>query len=111
MNTIDRILELLQEQGKKQKDLTDHLGVSKNRLTDWKAGRVKSYQKYLPQIAEYLGVSVDYLLGKTEIKKGAAPTGQPLSPMQEKAFNMIMSLPDSALEDLMKFLDALQGKQ
>lgn len=66
MNTINKILELLKQQGKKQKDLTDYLGVSKNLFTDWKSGRIKSYQKYLPQIADYLECSVDYLLGREE---------------------------------------------
>lgn len=111
MSTIDKIVTLLKEQGKTQKDLTDYLGISKNTFTDWKGGRVKSYNKFLPQIADYLGVSVDYLLGKTELKKGAVPTEQPLTPLQEKALNMILSLPDSALEDLMRFLDSFQGKQ
>lgn len=63
MSVLDRICELLNAQGKKQKDLTDYLGISKNSFTDWKSGRVKSYTKHIPEIAEFLGVSADYLLG------------------------------------------------
>ena len=37
-----------------------------------KASR-KSYQKYLPQIAEYFNVSVDYLLGKSEEDQNNKP--------------------------------------
>ncbi len=111
MGTLDRIIDLLKEQKVSQKELCEHLGIKKNAFTNWKSGQNNSYMKHLPQIAEYLDVSVDYLLCKTEIRKGAAPTEQPLTPMQEKAFNMILSLPDSALEDLMGFLDALQDKQ
>lgn len=110
MDTLDKISALLKEQGKTQKELTDYLGLTKNAYTSWKSGTNKSYLKHLPQIAEFFDVSVDYLLGKTEIRKGAGPSGLPLSPMQEKAFNMIMNLPESALEDLMRFLDAMQGK-
>ena len=66
MSTIDKILKLLKEQNKKQKDLTDFLGITKNAFTDWKSGRIKSYQKHLPRIAEFLNVSVDYLLEKEE---------------------------------------------
>lgn len=69
MSVLDKICKLLSEQGKKQKDLTDYLGISKNSFTDWKSGRVKSYTKHLDKISEFLNVSVDYLLGKTEIKK------------------------------------------
>ena len=69
MSTIDRICELLKMQGKKQKDLTDFIGISKNYFTDWKSGRIKSYTKYLPQIAEFFDVSVDYLLGNDTKKK------------------------------------------
>lgn len=68
MNVVDKlvfdnIMRLMKKQNKKQKELTDYLGVTKNVFTDWKAGRLKSYQKYLPKIAEFFGVSVDYLLG------------------------------------------------
>ena len=111
MGTLDRISFLLKEQRKTQKDLCEAIGIKKNAFTSWKNGSNESYRKHLPQIAEYLGVSVDYLLGKTEIRKGTAISEQPLTPMQEKAVNMILNLPDSALEDLMRVLDALQGNQ
>lgn len=65
MSTIDIICDLLEKQNKSQKDLADYLGIGKNRITDWKAGRIHSYTKYLPKIAEFLDVSVDYLLGKS----------------------------------------------
>ena len=68
MSAFDKIQDLLRSQGKKQKDLTDFLGISKNAFTDWKSGRIKSWQKYLPDIADYFGVSVDYLLGKEGYK-------------------------------------------
>lgn len=64
MVTFDNILVLLEASGRSQKELADYLGVNKNRITDWKSGRINSYTKYLPQIADFLGVSVDTLLGK-----------------------------------------------
>ena len=66
LSVLDKIIALLKEQGKKQKDLTDYLGITKNVFTDWKSGRINSYTKYLPQIADFFGVSVDCLLGNTE---------------------------------------------
>lgn len=59
---LQRTFETLKAQGKRHKDLADHLGVSPQRVTDWKSGRVLSYSKYMEKIAAYLGVSVDYLL-------------------------------------------------
>ena len=71
METLLTICSLLKIKKLKQKDLTDYLGLSKNNFTDWKAGRTNSYMKYLPQISEFLNVSVDYLLGREEIQKKA----------------------------------------
>ena len=64
MDTLNKIVQILKERKIKQVELTNYLGVSKNIFTDWKSGRNTSYMKHLPQIAEFFGVSVDYLLGK-----------------------------------------------
>lgn len=69
MRVLNNIISELKQKNKKQKDLTDYLGLTKNVFTDWKSGKNKSYMKYLPQIAEFFGVTVDYLLNAEENKK------------------------------------------
>ena len=61
LSVLDNITKLLDEQGKKQKDLTDYLGISKNAYTDWKSGRIKSYNKHIPKIAEFFNVPIERL--------------------------------------------------
>lgn len=63
MDTLSKISELLREKKISQKELMDHLGLKKGVFTSWKSGLTTSYTKYIPQIAEFLGVSSDYLLG------------------------------------------------
>ena len=57
-----RILACLESQGKKQKDLAEFIGINKNNITDWKSGKSKSYMKYMPEIAEFLGVPINFLV-------------------------------------------------
>lgn len=64
MEVLHKIIQLLKENNKRQMDLTNYLGISKNAVTNWKIGDNASYMKHLPKIAEFFGVSVDYLLGK-----------------------------------------------
>lgn len=66
MEVLNRILTLLKENKKKQIDLTNYLGISKNSFTNWKGGDNTSYKKYLPEIAEFFGVSLDYLVGNSD---------------------------------------------
>lgn len=67
--TLEIILDELKKQGLRQKDLTDFLGLKENTASSWKAGHTLSYLKYLHAIAEFLGVSVEYLRGETDQKK------------------------------------------
>lgn len=66
MDTLDKISDLLIRQGKRQKDLTDFLGIDKSAFATWKSGKTTSYNRYIPQIASFFGVSVDYLLGRSD---------------------------------------------
>lgn len=91
MNTIERISDILLRSGKKQKELMEYLGVSPNLFTEWKAGRNKSYKRYIPQIAEFLGVTRDYLLGKEEIEKAPA---EDLSEGERMVLEAIRGLPE-----------------
>ena len=63
MTTLNKIQTLLQQQHKTQKQLMEHLGLGKTAFTGWKNGANTSYLKHIGKIAEFFGVSTDYLLG------------------------------------------------
>lgn len=69
METLDRIVELMKQNQCENRDLAKHLNLNRQVVTDWKAHRSKSYKKYLPQIAGFFGVSVEYLLGNESVSR------------------------------------------
>ena len=89
---IENIVKLLKEQKKTQKNLTDYLGITQNAFTDWKSGRIKSYNKHLPKIAEFFGVSVDYILGissKEKKEQESRPSSLIKNTFSEREWNVI----------------------
>lgn len=66
LGTFDRIQKLLVDRDIEQQDFAKAIGVRKQAISEWKNGITKSYTKYIDKIADFFGVSVDYLLGKTD---------------------------------------------
>lgn len=64
MTFYERLTELRREKGVTQKQIQKELELGKNSFGDWKKGiiPIRSTQQLL---AKYFGVSVDYLMGKT----------------------------------------------
>ena len=62
MDTVDRIFDLLNKSGLSQQDFASQIGVKKNAVSRWKTRELQSYTKYLPQIAEALDTTTEYLL-------------------------------------------------
>ena len=62
--TFEKIKELSKKQGLSLNQLEEKLGYSRNTLYSLKRQNVST--KRLQEIADYLDVSVDYLLGKSE---------------------------------------------
>ena len=58
-----RIKQELKEQGKKQIDLAKYLQVKKSTLSEWLNNNNEPPMCIIPQIAIFLNVSADYLLG------------------------------------------------
>lgn len=65
MNFIERATELRKEKGISEKQVLSDCGLGKNSFVNWKKGviPVASTQQVL---AKYFGVSVEYLMGKTD---------------------------------------------
>ena len=58
-----RVKEELKNQGKKQVDLCNYLNVKKSTLSEWLNGNNEPSIKYIVEIARFLDVTTDYLLG------------------------------------------------
>ena len=64
---VRRILVLLKEEGKVDKDLTDYLGLPSGSMSKWKYYDSKLYLNYINEICEYLETTPNYLfLGEKE---------------------------------------------
>ncbi|MBQ9355635.1 MAG: helix-turn-helix transcriptional regulator [Clostridia bacterium] len=68
--TYERIESLCKEKGINVTALCTNCGIPRASLSDYKSGRKKTLSaKTLSLIADYFGVSVDFLYGKTDNQK------------------------------------------
>jgi transcriptional regulator with XRE-family HTH domain len=94
---LSRILLLIGSKHGAAQELVRAIGCPKNAVTDWKAGRSRSYKEYAPQIADYYGVSLDWLSGLSDdkgIKKSASS--------EDKADDETIARINAELEDMSK---------
>jgi transcriptional regulator with XRE-family HTH domain len=78
MTISQRIFELLKEKNKQQKDLAAYAGISASAISDWKKKGTNPSAEYIFPIAQFLGVSVEYLLTGNETAYDLSETEQRL---------------------------------
>lgn len=61
---MPRLSELRKQKGLKQGDLAASLGVAQSTLSGWENGKFEIDDKNKIKLADFFGVSVDYLLGR-----------------------------------------------
>lgn len=61
----ERIRKIAKQQGKSITEMLKCCGLSKNALSSMQAGNLPRIEN-LAKIADYLGTSIDYLLGRSE---------------------------------------------
>ena len=88
--TLKRILELIGSKHGSSQELVRAIDATKNAVTEWKSGRSKSYRQYLPQIAAYYGVSLDWLTGLSDIKNPPAVSDE--GKLNEELVNLLCQL-------------------
>ena len=88
MNIGEIIAELRADKGMNQEELSVILNVSRPTLANWESGNRRIDIETLVVIADYFGVSCDYLLGRTKHKYNFALEN-------EKNVDAIMSVYES----------------
>ena len=70
MNTLyNRLKSLRHAANKNQADIAEYLGISKRTYTSFENGCVRINVQYLCKLADLYNTSVDYLLGRTDIRE------------------------------------------
>lgn len=62
---INRLKTLIDNSGKMQKDICADMGISPKKFSYWKTGRIEPHLDDIIILADYFGVTTDYLLGYT----------------------------------------------
>ena len=105
MEFTKRLASLLKEKSIKKSVFLSDLGYSKNAFREWETGVTKSYMNKLAEIADYLDVSADYLLGRTDerdlITKHAASAGDG---------TLYDGLPEEAIQEMESYREFLKEK-
>lgn len=73
----ERIRPLFDSCDETNAEIERKLGITPKTIHKWNTTNLKSYRKYIPQIASYFHVSTDYLLGNTDDPR---PTGKKEQP-------------------------------
>ncbi len=71
MTTLDRVKELCKSRGISVKRLEEKLEIPNNTIYQWK--RITPSLDKLQKVADFFDVSVDYLLGRTNVKRFEEP--------------------------------------
>ena len=110
---MNRIAVLRREQRMSQGELGKIIGVAQNTISNWERGKREADNISLIIIAEYFGVSVDYLLGRSdrEYEKPTSVVGDGLSEKQRMIYERIRRLTPENQEIAIGQLDVLLTHQ
>lgn len=70
MKFKDRLVQLRKELNLTQTDFAEKIGFSRTAVSAWEIGRNEPSNEDTIKIADFFGVSVDYIIGKTNNRKG-----------------------------------------
>lgn len=66
MFKFQNLFKIIEEKGVSAKKLSDDTGISTGNISDWKSGRCCPSVNALITIVDYLNISLDYLVGRTD---------------------------------------------
>ncbi|MBD5111843.1 MAG: helix-turn-helix domain-containing protein [Ruminococcaceae bacterium] len=98
---IPVLFEVMSQRKITLKQLGDNIGASTGNISDWKSGRATPGIEALTKIADYLGCSTDYLLGRTDNSQN---TESDIDPELAEAIKLFANLPSDKRKGLLDFL-------
>lgn len=105
----DIFVRILQERNISAYKLSKDTGIAQGMISYWKTGARTPSAESLNILADYLGCSVDYLLGRDEQQKKPAPTdGDGLDP---ELVELIKRIPADRMPEVERYLRFQAGQE
>lgn len=105
MANYNRIKDLREDSDKTQQELADYLGTSAQHYGKYELGHAEIPFERAIALAKYYNVSLDYIAGLTNNKRGLASSD--LTPDQQDLLNMARSLSESEKKKAVTLLKKL----
>lgn len=96
-----RLKELRIKNGYNQKELAEKLNCAQNTISNWESGKRGIDAETLLHLADFYGVSTDYILGRHVNPEN------PTDPLQNKLISIFTSLNDLGKLEAIKRIDEL----
>lgn len=119
MSFSEKFKELREKSGKSQKYIADALGITSSAVSDWERGVKTPRTERLKEVADYFGVTTDYLTGDADFVDGgyyldgeAAKLADFLHkcPEYKVLFDASKKVKPEDIERVAKMIDLIGGK-
>lgn len=111
MLDFKRLNEVIRDSGITKSFIATHFGKQRSMLNNWEKEKSKPSDEEIQELATLLGVSVDYLEGKSDIKKRPAPKGQTLPAAQQELLNAIDGFSLSELRKVREYAEFVKSQR
>lgn len=108
-DTLNKVLSLIKSNNIPKGKFLSDLKLGRSTISDWTNNKSVSYLKYLPQIAAYFNVSLDWLSGNEQKNKPITERDR----LIEECLNIMDSLPEDlqkVAHEQLKALSAIADK-
>ena len=97
---FQRIESLMRSKGHKTKEMLDYLDLKRCTYDNWKAGKSKSYLKYIDKISEFLEVTPNYIVSGLENGASVAIS----NPIEDELITVFRLAPKEIQDSIMTIL-------
>lgn len=98
--------KLRDEKKLKDAEVSRATGISKSTFSDWKHGKTNPKADKLKTLAEFFGVSVEYLMGTEKVENKKPTDNGELSEAKRELISFVNTLQEDAAESMLRMMKA-----
>lgn len=102
MNAGNRLKQLREEKGLSQSEVAKIIGVGRTTYLKWENGENQPTRK-LDQLSQFFGVSIDYLLGKSDVKNIKSKNSHSRGIRIPVLGRVVAGIPIEAVEEILDY--------